>query len=226
MRTSAFVSWAVALGAALSFSLAEAAAADAEGAPPAVDKLAAAAKNRLWICGLYARTALVHLDARREAESQSALEELIAKIRESKENFSDAYVAIRTQLAGGSREATEALNDYAAAVLAAYDESAIRAGETQASYDRRTADLDAELSAKAEGFKRRLLAKVQLAPPQAPAQAAVQAPAPVAAQAPAPAAAQAQAPTAAPAVAPVAAQPAAVAQAVATASPAAPKASQ
>jgi hypothetical protein len=193
MRTSAFVGWAVALGTALSFSLAAASsAADADGATPAVDKLVATVNSRLWICGLYARTALVHMDARRESESQSALEESLTKIRESKESFSESYVAIRTRLAGGSKESMQALNDYASSVLAAYDESAIRTGETQATYDRRTADLESELSAKAEAFRQRLTqAKAPAAPAQPLAQAAVQPAAQAAAQPSAKAPAQA-----------------------------------
>jgi hypothetical protein len=164
MGTSALVSWSIALGTALSFFVAApSSAADADGAAAPADKLVAAVKSRLWICSLYARAALVHLDAGRESEAQSALEESLSKIRESKQSFSESYVSVRARLADGNKEATDALNDYASSVLAAYDESAVRVGETQATYDRRATDLESELAMKANMFKRRL--------PQAKAQA-------------------------------------------------------
>jgi hypothetical protein len=213
MKTSATVNWAVVLGTALSFILATPSwAAEAEGTGPATDKWLSSVKGRLWVCSLYARAALAHLDARHDAEAQSALEELLSKIKESKDSFSESYVAIRARLAG-NKEATEALNDYASSVLVAYDVSALRTGDTPATYDRRAAELETELSTKAELFRHRLPQPRALAVPKPLAPVSAQVPVPAFVQPPAPVPVQPPAPASAPASAPVSAQaPAAVVQ--------------
>lgn len=116
---------------------------DYKGANPS-EKLTRLVSTTMFICKMKGSTILIN-DSLDEPTKYS---ELRSSITDYKAEFTSSYKVVKLSLEN-NKDALSALNDYAALVLASYDDLNIRTGESNKNYSYRLADLERTINTKA-----------------------------------------------------------------------------